>query len=563
MPLGFDRLNERTRRPNAQINFIKPLPTHSAKDLEIANDFLERIAAQCFRVMKRNYISVMSLEEFPYNREFLGRNFNAGEVIQLVLKDRNGNWLSFKFVQMVMMHELAHCKQMNHSRFFWKERNLYADHMRELWTEGYTGEGLWGRGKALASGQIVHDRIPEQGDVPEQLCGGTYRRARGRKRKRDGAQANDREKPKMTYAEQQQRRIAKKFGVHGNGNALGEDELLRGGLEQKQRQQGKPRVAQSKRGRELRAMAALARFENAQEQSKLEDSQSSDEAWSDFENDHLSSTDHGKTLDVKDDNGITRMVQVCGDEREKLDEGGQREMEELRAMGIDNSSDTARRASPRDGEKGRPPSKSTRLAASLTIDSDTESEDADLGRTKTQAPLEPRVSVPTQENITADSEALHLLPSPMGKLRKTNGAAGPPKRASPNVSSTIASNNQEAYVYQSSSNDRYSSPMATNSKPPISLPSTSSKTASMTCPICSLDNASSAPTCTACSHVLKPSMMRGHWRCQSHVCKGSIFINSGDAGRCGICGEAKSTNDVQRVQGKAAGVVEAEILRWD
>lgn len=47
----------------------------------------------------------MSLEEYEPNREFVGRNFNAGEVIQLVLKSLSGRWLPFEYVQMVMMHE--------------------------------------------------------------------------------------------------------------------------------------------------------------------------------------------------------------------------------------------------------------------------------------------------------------------------------------------------------------------------------------------------------------------------------------------------------------------------
>ena len=98
MPLGYTRLNERTQRPNAHINFIKPLP---GADAAITQDFLERIAAQCYPVMKQHTISVMSLAEHAPNPEFLGRNFNAGEVIELVLKDRGGRWLSFKFVQMV------------------------------------------------------------------------------------------------------------------------------------------------------------------------------------------------------------------------------------------------------------------------------------------------------------------------------------------------------------------------------------------------------------------------------------------------------------------------------
>lgn len=56
--------------------------------------------------MKEFGLRVVSLEEYEPNREFLGRNFNAGEVIQLVLKSRDsGRWFPFDFVQMVMMHE--------------------------------------------------------------------------------------------------------------------------------------------------------------------------------------------------------------------------------------------------------------------------------------------------------------------------------------------------------------------------------------------------------------------------------------------------------------------------
>ena len=52
MPLGLLRLNERSQRPSDHINFIKPLTTSSPQDQKIAQDFLERIAAQCYPVMK-------------------------------------------------------------------------------------------------------------------------------------------------------------------------------------------------------------------------------------------------------------------------------------------------------------------------------------------------------------------------------------------------------------------------------------------------------------------------------------------------------------------------------
>jgi len=58
-------------------------------------------------VMREHHLYVMSLEEYEPNSEFLGRNFNGGEVIQLVLKSRTGRWLPFEFVQMVMMHEFV------------------------------------------------------------------------------------------------------------------------------------------------------------------------------------------------------------------------------------------------------------------------------------------------------------------------------------------------------------------------------------------------------------------------------------------------------------------------
>lgn len=126
MPLGIQRLNAKTTQPNDRIIFIKPLP---GPDQAIAQDFLERIAAQCrtlpypsalrrnridltpcdaVPIMRTHHLSVTSLEEYPPNREFVGRNFNAGEVVQLVLKPRGGGagrWLPFEYVQMVMMHE--------------------------------------------------------------------------------------------------------------------------------------------------------------------------------------------------------------------------------------------------------------------------------------------------------------------------------------------------------------------------------------------------------------------------------------------------------------------------
>ena len=163
------------------------------------------------------------------------------------------------------MHELAHCNQMNHSRAFWVLRNQYASEVRLLWEKGYSGDGLWGRGRTLLSENYDASR-PDQDVLPEQLCGGVYRSSRRRKRKK-GTPSRD-QKPE-TYAEQRQRRVAKKFGVAGQ--ILGGDQATRVKLERGQVLKAQPKVANSSRGRELRVAAALARLGGPQEKQSEED----------------------------------------------------------------------------------------------------------------------------------------------------------------------------------------------------------------------------------------------------------------------------------------------------
>ncbi|GAB7357289.1 hypothetical protein MBLNU459_g8258t1 [Dothideomycetes sp. NU459] len=339
--LGFERINERTKRPNSLINFIKPL---EGQDKELAQDFLERVAAICYPIMKANHIVVMSLEEYPPNMEFVGRNFNAGEVIQLVLKSPGTKqWLPFKHVQMVMMHELAHCKQMNHSKFFWQVRNSYADELKALWSKSYTGEGLWGRGQTLLSGRYTTEHMPDAASEPRSLCGGTYRR-QGKKRKR--GERSD--KAKVSYAERQQRRIAKKFGVAGlNGVTLGDDEHTRNQLERNKYNPTKPRVAKSKRGRELRAAAALARFETNKASEVKPEPISLDTTDDDNESE---TDDEGDDLGGFNPEHNPNMVKVCGDEDPK-DDDAQREMRELHDIdqqSLKKSADSTRNRTQKD-----------------------------------------------------------------------------------------------------------------------------------------------------------------------------------------------------------------------
>ena len=482
MPLGFERLNERQKRPNPQINFIKPL---DGPDKALAQDFLERVAAISYPIMKANHIAVMSLEEYAPNPEFVGRNFNAGEVIQLVLKapgsrrgggGGGGAWLPFRHVQMVMMHELAHCKQMNHSGYFWKVRNGYAKELRELWEKRYTGEGFWARGQTLLSGQYTNDAVPDAAFQPKHLCGGTFR-STGRKRKRKGTGKGGGEdkgtgKPKISYAERKQRRILKKFGT--GGNVLGDDAgVIKGeGVEGMSRAggktRGKPRVASSKRGRELRAAAALARFEKVNDSNdSVKDEESSDSDTSDTEGES-NATDTKPAVDLNgkkltDYKGFG-LIKVCEGEQEH-DEDVKREMEELREVDKSCGEPVAADAS----ESRLPAGQKVKVENDTSMD-DQSSQEASLFNI-------PEVDkLPTYETHT-----------------------------------TLDTNKSENN---------------------ISLPR-------VECPVCSLVNDGDAILCCACFNVLDTSKMADHWRCQSRSCHGSYFINPGDFVACGICGTVR------------------------
>jgi hypothetical protein len=553
MPLNTLRLNhQKSSHPNDRIVFIKPLvrPPSQQAEYDIADTFLRAIAAQCLPLMKKHYLSVTTLEEYEPNPEFIGRNFNNGEIIQLVLRSKSGQWVPFNLVQMVMMHELAHNSHMNHGKLFWQTRNLYASEMKALWAKGYTGEGFWGSGRTLDEmGVVMGNNILSSQDLEDlPLCGGTYR-SRRRKRKARGTQ----DASNLSWREKEDRRIERKFGK--NGVALGEDEDQRLTLEFNKKGPigGKPRVAQSKRGRELRAAAALARFETnntgVENIPKHQDSDAEDDEYEDI-------VDAGQE-DALDLNGERLldgrgqgMVRVCDDD-DTDDINVKQEMTELenlnryfkpiqqptRRRQISAEGRIPERDQDRDANDDDPGLMSGEMAKSDTCAPENNHQ-------RDQDPLSSASSypVPVSSPVTGVAQAPgdqtwtpdKITPTQRGSSLKP---AVPPR--------SMALSSKETKRRPTTVNSNHSLPASTSSAPPIEietpshhLPPLPSSTTTTLCAICSLENPRFNATCLACAHVIDPSKDPRHWSCKSKACKETStgYLNAGDAGVCGICG---------------------------
>lgn len=460
--------------------------------------------------MRKHHLSVMTLEEFEPNREFVGRNFNAGEVVQLVLRSpQTGRWLPFEYVQMVMMHELAHCKQMNHSRAFWAVRNEYATQLYGLWRDGYTGDGIWGRGANLSTGEWESNQVRADEILPEHLCGGTYR-SRRRKRKA---------KPALTYQERKERRILKKFGK--KGTALGADEEAKVKLEKGKKVQAKPRVAGSARGRELRAAAALARFEKQKVESeeeeeevliKGEDEETDSGSETEFEEGDVSAS--GAGVDAVDVDGSKLldgkgrgMVKVCEDE-DADDPDARNELSQLR--------DTFARRHGNAASSNVPASASRASLSSSPSTVLVKQEDAD------DEVIARHPEVNDVKGETLEQTSLHDLP--LAPTSPQHSGNHPPKKE----------NNIPNYL------DRYNRPTDTSGQPAATFEQQQQpQTATGTCSMCSYANATTAITCSMCANVLDPDNMPNSWKCDSDSCKRAGYVNSGDCGVCGLCGKRK------------------------
>jgi len=92
-----------------------------------------------------------------------------------------------------------------------------------------------------------------------------------------------------------------------------------------------------------------------------------------------------------------------------------------------------------------------------------------------------------------------------------------------------------------SNTKRRSTPPSTTNKAAEHPAEAPTRSTTIDCQICSLENPRLNATCMACAHVLDPRKDPRHWLCTSQACKqmNSAYINAGDVGMCGVCGARK------------------------
>ncbi|KAF8807050.1 WLM-domain-containing protein [Phlegmacium glaucopus] len=253
------RLNQSEPNPNHYINFITALPTNP-EDREEARQLLRALAAQVRPVMKAHGFTVNSLEEYEYNQVFAGRNWNAGETIELVLRRPGGSFYPPYWLMSTLCHELAHIKHMNHGPAFqalWKRLRAQVCQLQD---RGYYGDGYWSSGTRLSdSARITGDGIQE-GDFPEYICGGAQSRTRPTATRRlRRTQGKRRETVPSLHTGRQTAikrkagaRVTSKYAFTGQGTMLSSDGDGDG--------KGFGKQAASKRAREERALATERRL---------------------------------------------------------------------------------------------------------------------------------------------------------------------------------------------------------------------------------------------------------------------------------------------------------------
>ncbi|QRW18014.1 WLM domain protein [Rhizoctonia solani] len=264
MPLH--RFNTKTTSPNPYFNFITALPPYiNAPNLPSQDDakaLLQALAAQVRPLCKKHGFNVNSFEEYEYNTVFLGRNWNAGETIEIVLRRSDGSFHNIQHLIQVVCHELAHIKHMNHLAGFQQLNAQLCHEVTALRTKGYYGDGMYSSGNRLSDSTEVAGRGlgVTDFDLPEYMCGGAQDRRRASTLRR-APRGNGGPKPKRRKAGT---RVRSKYAFVGQGNALNEHAT---GEQEKKRGTGFKKRAQSAKERQARLEAIEQRLKSLEKNS--------------------------------------------------------------------------------------------------------------------------------------------------------------------------------------------------------------------------------------------------------------------------------------------------------
>ncbi|KAI0303834.1 WLM domain-containing protein [Multifurca ochricompacta] len=251
------RLNENESNPNPYVNFITALPAVDLRDQERARQLLRALAAQVKPIMKAHGFAVNSLEEYEYNVVFAGRNWNNGETVELVLRCRDGSFVSTPWLIGTLCHELAHIKHMNHGPDFQALWSQLRKEVIALQARGYYGDGMWSSGTRLADSANMAGNGPAEDDYPEYMCGGAQSRARpSARRRRQQSVAG----PSTSTGAQTAKRRKAGSRVTAAGTFIGSGQALNADKVDKIIGTGFRKKAGSKRARDERAMAAEKRL---------------------------------------------------------------------------------------------------------------------------------------------------------------------------------------------------------------------------------------------------------------------------------------------------------------
>lgn len=257
-------------------------------------------------------------------------------------------------------------------------------------------------------------------------------------------------------------------------------------------------MAGSNRGRELRAAAALKRFETQAKETDLpkrdEDGETGGE------------TDYDETADEEEDEKVINvgggkfLVPVSGEQDGKTEQDEmKRELLELaEACGTGGS----------DGPPG----------------SEKDGKQQIVGDSRKQG-SNPRGTVNTAVVIKSDDESDEELIGYDHRSRTSTGSYLPQSRKH---NTPIKEGGRTAPSNTNCSNTQNPAEISDN---------TNSR--ELACSACSVVNEDDAILCMVCANVLKPDKMPNAWKCSGSTCGGLTYQNAGDVGVCGICGQRK------------------------